>query len=649
MSASDPDKPDDAAPSNEAAASTDGDIDPGPAPDASILASDGYDGLAVVAEGGAPPPWLPPQDGAAAELSVEPHSFDASQLSQSGDTPLTTETDLAAASESLAAATDLSDSAGAVPDQSEAPGTADVQTAENGGDRDEAAAEPPVAEIEAQRTKEPDADLTSPPAPQTPEKREDAPTAEPAEGAPRDEGAMLVPPENAPPQRSTAGERFQRTGGTMAGRPRASLSGLAGRDELPAPSRRLRPASDGPVIAPQVMAPDGPPSPDPASQRPRRPVQPIRSKSAPAGSERARKQRKPDATRKPARGEVAGGGTVVIDGDLFPLTDWSPEAIGIPGARQFYKLGDRRTLELELDFGDYAVNLDLRGVVVERYEGRTEWLIDEPTRSQKNVLSALSAAALKGANPFDALVSARGGPGVRSRGARRGRYRVLLPLAAIVSLPLNAVIIALIVVVALMDTGDGDLLDTPLANTASNPVVRALHGAVSVPAVRVLSPVDARVTSVSVREGDRVEPGELLMSVRTSEDDSERVSFISPCRCVVDRVLVQKGQPMREGQWVATLYESDVTPTVRALFEPDTAPQVGAEVTVRPTGVPTPIPGAVTAIAPPEGDRIGLSDRVRALSSGAVMVEVMPSRPIPRALAGVPTFVDFTPAAAPAQ
>ena len=374
----------------------------------------------------------------------------------------------------------------------------------------------------------------------------------------------------------------------------------------------------------------------PASERPRRPVQPPRTAAA-AKPERERKARKPGGKRKPAAGEIAGGGTVVIDGDLYPLTDWSPDAIGIPSPRQFYKIGDRRVLELELDFTDYAVNLDLNAVVVERADGRTEWLIEKSTRRQRELLASLSAAAAKGGDPFpsDGVSSEAARASRRARNRRRRRW---MPLANLASLPLNAVIITLIVIIGALT----DRSALPVEATAE-PVfqpVSAVDAAVAVPITRVVSPADGSLLSIDAAAGERIQRGAVLLQLRTIEEDRERVSVLSPCDCVVAELLVRDGLPLREGQLLAMLYEEDAEPTIHAFFAPGDVPAVGEKANVRPAGVPTPVMATVTGIAPGTSGVLGVADRVRALAGDAVLVELTPERGLPATLAGVPAFVE---------
>ncbi|MEM6848828.1 MAG: hypothetical protein AAF580_12275 [Pseudomonadota bacterium] len=423
----------------------------------------------------------------------------------------------------------------------------------------------------------------------------------------------------------------RRPGERQTGGLRSRLDAV--REAEPVSQRRPAPRRDGPVIAPMDPAAA---EAAPANGRPRRPVHPPRTATA-VKSERESTARQSGAKRKPAPGEITGGGTVVIDGDLYPLTDWSPDAIGIPSPRHFYKMGDRRVLELELDFTDYAVNLDLNAVVVERADGRTEWLVEKPTRRQRELLASLSAAAARGGDPFPSDgVSSKAARA--SRRARNRRLRRWMPLANLASLPLNAVIIALMVIIGALT----DRSALPLAATVE-PVfqpVSAVDAAVAVPVMRVLSPAHGTLLSIDVAAGELIQRGAVLLQLRTIEDDRERVSVLSPCDCVVAELLVRDGLPLREGQLLAMLYDQDAEPTIHAFFAPGDVPAVGEKANVRPAGVPTPVMAAVTGLAPDTSGVLGVADRVRALAGDAVLVELTPEKGLPATLAGVPAFVE---------
>lgn len=489
-------------------------------------------------------------------------------------------------------------------------------------------------------------------------------------------------------------------------RPRNRAAGFEAPDgDTPAPRT-------GPRPVPDALARAATPTPEPADRQPRatpadRPRRPVRGGTGedrpiiapPArrrgGGETERTPGSPRMSRRrpmresPARPEgargvrkrrtqrIEGGGTVVIEDELFPLVDWSAGGIAIRSEGQLYRIGDRRKLELEIDLDDYAVNIDLEGEVVNRSSERTGWQFIAPTETQREVLRALTRASLTG----EAFRAPPGTPAdARFGHAPGGRRHRLAPFAALLSLPLNLVVIALAAGAAILALSDGRLPPDLAAVLAPAPAVRSEHAAVAVEGVPVETDVSGVVLEWRVAPGEMVRSGQPLVVITDAApvdappeespaaeapDDAAaaagtdiageaetagsetagplRTILTSPCACTLVRQEAAPGDAVFSGETVAILAPAEAAGFIEALFAPSRAPNAGDAVAVDLPGSGERFSGIVEEVGPPApgDDVLGLPST--AVRDGAVFARIRTSPAVPSSLAGAPAVVTLAP------
>lgn len=360
---------------------------------------------------------------------------------------------------------------------------------------------------------------------------------------------------------------------------------------------------------------------------------------------------------------IEGGGTVMIDDVLYRLLDWSTGGIAVNTERRHYRVGDIRSLELELDFGDYAVNLDLTGRVANRSSGRIGWAFIGPSGAQRQVLRSLSHAALYG-EPFAAPASrdtdladmiARTGPRRQRHTAGRFAWR-LKTAAALMSLPFNLMVVALIAGVAILSMASGDVALAPsggvpevapqVVSTPALPegAIRAVHAAVAVARVPLVASVDGRVTGFDLGIGDAVDRGEPMAHVERADGEATEV-IRAPCSCTLARIVAASGTRVSEGDTLALLTRRGARGHVQALFATDSVPRPDTPVSVDLPYSGDSFLGVVESIGEPASPDayIGLPPASLRQSGGAVLVRIRTTPPVPAEFAGDPAIVTVEP------
>lgn len=425
--------------------------------------------------------------------------------------------------------------------------------------------------------------------------------------------------------------------------------------------------------APAQPEPAPPPPPPVIEDRPIIAPTPPRRRTMPEATSRLdgprlgpRDRAEGDGARHRRAQRIIGGGTVMIDDALYPLIDWSTGGIAIRSEGHLYRIGDRRLLELEIDLDDYAVNLDLDGEVVNRTSDRTGWRFVNPTDTQRQVLRALTQATTGGtaaAFPRDRgggrpAAAIAGAPRPRPRGRRRGRPNLVAALAAF---PFNAVVILAVAGAIILAVNEGELPEVDLAGPAgsvptatSTPApaaapagpITAEHAAVAVERVALTAPLGGIVLEWAMAPGGSIARGEPLVSLAVGEADAARSeAVLSPCDCILARVLAVAGESVAEGGDLALLYESGVEAHVQALFAPSSAPYPGDPVTVTLTYTGEVRDGVVDRVGRRDepGDFIGLPQSVFADNPADVFAVVRTDPGLPPALAGDPAEVTVRP------
>ncbi|MCF3931943.1 PilZ domain-containing protein [Acuticoccus sp. M5D2P5] len=345
---------------------------------------------------------------------------------------------------------------------------------------------------------------------------------------------------------------------------------------------------------------------------------------------------------------IEGGGTVIIENQLFPLVDWSNGGIAIRSDGHFYRIGDVRTLELEIDLGDYAVNMDIDAEVANRSSERTGWRFINPSEEQRQVLRALTQVSLQ-SKPFAAprraqvanAAPATAGAASRGKGARTRRPRGVGPLTALMSLPFNLAVIGLVAGVAILT------LAADKTRTESGPAgpVRAEHAAVAVERVAVWAGQGGVVLDWAAAPGEAVDRGATLVTLANDLAGSEQRTIISPCECYLARILADPGERVVRGQTLGLLYQQGAEGHVQALFAAgsDIAPGQNVSVDLPYSG--RTFDGVVVRVghlADPKAF-IGLPAAIFGSDPGAEFARIRTTPSIPAALAGDPAVVTLEP------
>lgn len=356
-------------------------------------------------------------------------------------------------------------------------------------------------------------------------------------------------------------------------------------------------------------------------------------------------QREDDEQNRRAQ-RIEGGGTVVIGNQLFELIDWSALGLSIRSDQQLYRVGDVEALELEVDLGDYAVNLDLQGEVVNRNSQRTGWRFREPTEIQRQVLRGLTHASTSSrafTPPRPTAPTERGGGAKANRSAatparRRNRFSLI---GALMSLPFNAAIIALISGLAILAMSGGQLPTVAPDGTAEAPgPITAESAAVAVRRVTLISTASGLLLEWAGNTGELFEEGDALVSLTGDANETEQRVVLSPCDCYLARIIAQEGERVQIGATIAMLYPRDAEGHVQAMFGAGEAPNVGDEVLVTLPYSNDTITGTVTQVGRIDepDDFIGLpATQLRV--PGGVYARIATVPPLPAALAGSPVIV----------
>ncbi|WP_075222462.1 PilZ domain-containing protein [Acuticoccus yangtzensis] len=423
-------------------------------------------------------------------------------------------------------------------------------------------------------------------------------------------------------------------------------------------------------------APDGPPSARRDGPLPPRPSRRTRSTGTgtiegPGPGILGSTTAPPESNRRAQR--IEGGGTVIIDEKLFDLVDWSALGISIRSDEQLYKLGDVETLELEIDLGDYAVNLDLEAEVVNRNSQRTGWRFREPTDTQRQVLRSLMHASLTGRN-FQAPRGPVGSIKPDDETAEltpiwptpRRRRVMFSPIGALMSLPFNAAVIALISGAAILTMRSGeesppapaslDLVPARVSPAASEAAAtrppppagatEALAAAVAVDRIALDIAGPGLLLSWAGVEGERFDEMQAIATVSSDADTAAPRIILSPCACILGRIETEAGARLVPGEPAASLFPADAVGFVEAVFDAAAAPLPGTSVLVDLPYSGETIAGTVQSSAPSRsGDGVlGLPERQRG-EPGTVVSRITTTPGIEPRLAGTPVIVRVAAAA----
>ncbi|MEM0906952.1 MAG: hypothetical protein AAGJ94_06290 [Pseudomonadota bacterium] len=420
---------------------------------------------------------------------------------------------------------------------------------------------------------------------------------------------------------------------------------------------------------------------------------PITERRDPRPAERSRRRSRGAARRRGEDGaqlrrhpRIEGGGTVVIAGTLYPLGDWSPGGIAIASHSQSFRLGDTKLLELELDLGDYAVNLDIMGTVVNRNADKTGWQFIGPSGAQQGVLLALSKAALGEAAFLEppsqkAMANTRDqhGPARKARGSRRRRTarRRLSDVAGPLAFAFNVVPILLVAGVVILTNAisDGTLLfadrssapppsltspqdlalfgpplpgalqalaqgaqDARTARDAAGnpPQSLAVDAVVVADRIALLPEVSGVILAWQVSPGGIVAQGDPLATLRLDEDGELVAELESPCACMLARILAGPGTFVGSGQPAALFVASDATGGVQALFPRDSAPLLGETFTILVPATGETVTGTVEALGDDVNPRtvIGFEPETLRREGESVLARLVTEPALPAALAG---------------
>ncbi|RAI03059.1 hypothetical protein DLJ53_00525 [Acuticoccus sediminis] len=345
---------------------------------------------------------------------------------------------------------------------------------------------------------------------------------------------------------------------------------------------------------------------------------------------------------------IEGGGSVIIGDRLFDLVDWSALGISIRSDEQLYRVGDIEVLELEIDLGDYAVNLDLMAEVVNRTSQRTGWRFRDPTEIQRQVLRALFHASTSG-RPFtaprppgaaDRADAAPAGPPPPAR--RRAGFSLI---GALMSLPFNAAVIALISVLAIFAMRqEAPVAPAPPPVLAEAPPIEAEAAAVAVESIPLKSNATTLVLEWAGDPGQSFAKGQTILTVSGGGEEAEPLDIVSPCDCYLARVLAQGGELVHLGEDIALLYRRSAKGYVQATFARGQAPNVGTRVTVDLPYADGSVEGTVQSVG-----RIGRAESAIGLpasqltSADSVYARIVTSPPLPPALAGSSVIVTYRP------
>ncbi|MEM8854909.1 MAG: PilZ domain-containing protein [Pseudomonadota bacterium] len=463
-----------------------------------------------------------------------------------------------------------------------------------------------------------------------------------------DEAAQADVPAETPPQQSAAPSEFDFGYGGWS----VTLQSLA----MPEPARQSANLTERPAL-PAPSEPDGsevdasgrlaiaPPDPRPddrpliSPERPRGRLAKARRETGETRSARAVRSRKggDDGARNRRARRIEGGGTVIIEGALYPLVDWSAGGIAIASKEQLYRVGDTHKLELEIDLGDYAVNLDLDAEVVNRDSDKTGWRFNDPSDTQRQVLRSLTHAAVS-AQSFNAPRQ-RAGTGMPKATAERPRRRRGKGLSAVLSLPFNAGMAAVIagIVIVAMDLRAPQEAAVPAVEEPT--VVRADHAAVAVARFALAAPVGGVVGQWQVAPDALVSQGDALVVVTDAGGQAETLE--SPCDCFLARALAEPGQTVTEGQDIALLYGQGAVGHIQALFDAQGAPNPGDQVAVDLPYSGQTYAGVVERVGDPERPDafIGLPSAILRGNADAVFARIRTTPGLPAALAGDPAIV----------
>ncbi|WMS43688.1 hypothetical protein RDV64_04615 [Acuticoccus sp. MNP-M23] len=439
---------------------------------------------------------------------------------------------------------------------------------------------------------------------------------------------------------------------------------VAARDRL----RRRNASAEAAAAGKAAGEPAPEPTPEPAPEPAAAPAAAAKPDEPAASAERAlvlpprRSGAGPRADRNRPRGDdtdgakaashnrrsqrIDGGGTVMIDEALYPLLDWSMGGIAVPPGRQDIHAGDRRTLEVEIDMRDYSVSLQMEGEAVNVTEDRIGWRFVSPNDRQRQVLRSLTNAACQGrsfAPPLDntpapKMIDTSGRDAVPRRSV--GRFS---PIAAVMSLPFNAAVIALVAGLAIIALPDGSSTEsTQSVGSMAASTVRAEHAAVAVARQTLAADATGLVLEWGFAPGETVDEGDALVSLLLSAAGEETRSVIqSPCDCNLARILVDAGDRVVEGDPIALLYPRDAEGHVQAMFPFGTAPNLGALVSVALPYSGDRFEGVVEKVGRLDDpqDYIGLPASIVSGDRNSVYAHITTTPAVPAALAGDPAIV----------
>lgn len=393
-----------------------------------------------------------------------------------------------------------------------------------------------------------------------------------------------------------------------------------------APTPRAAPSDeeDRPIIA--------------APPPPRRPLVPLEELGPqPVRDGKADAKREQEAARQRQSLRIAGGGTVMIEDELFRLLDWSTGGIAIASEGHRFRVGDRAELELELDLGDYAVNLDLEGEVVNRSAETTGWRFVAPTPRQQQVLESIARAAADGRAFAAPTKVRRAGPPRRSALGRVGGW---------LSAPFNAVVAMVVTAALILAMGGVPAELVALVRPPVAPPVVAVRAAVAVERIDLVSREAGTVLDWEAAPGAAVDNGDPLVSLRLNdvEADPGAADVASPCDCVVARILDGPGTPVEAGSTLGRLYRRDMPGHVEALFYPGEEPVPGDLVEVRVPMREDAFTGVVESVgrAADGPATLGLPFAAGA-DEGLVFVRIRTTPAMPAIFAGDPATVTVRP------
>ena len=240
------------------------------------------------------------------------------------------------------------------------------------------------------------------------------------------------------------------------------------------------------------------------------------------------------------------------------------------------------------------------------------------------------------------------------------------PIGALMSLPFNAAVIALISGAAILTMRSGeesppapaslDLVPARVSPAASeaaatrppNPAgaTEALAAAVAVDRIALDIAGPGLLLSWAGVEGERFDEMQAIATVSSDADTAAPRIILSPCACILGRIETEAGARLVPGEPAASLFPADAVGFVEAVFDAAAAPLPGTSILVDLPYSGETIAGTVQSSAPSRsGDGVlGLPERQRG-EPRTVVSRITTTPGIEPRLAGTPVIVRVAAAA----